>query len=118
MSSTVRNVLIVVALAVAVYALPGGGTSADIVAALLGIAFSVAIWFFLMRFYRENRSAIYSLGDRHRALLYGALAALLFAGAARLRFWDSSAGSIAWLLLVAAAIYALVVVWRQYRAYD
>ena len=113
-----RNVLIVVALAAAVYALPGGGTTADIIGELLGIAFAVGIWFFLMRMYREHKATIYGLGDQHRALLYGGLAAILFLGASASRFFDSGPGTVVWLLIVAAAVYALVQVFRQYRAYD
>ena len=118
MTPVVRNVLIVVALAAAVYALPGGGTTAGIIGELLSIAFAVGIWFFLMRLYREHKTTIYGLGERHRALLYGGLAAILFLGASARRFFETGVGTVAWLLIVAAMVYALVQVFRQYRAYD
>ena len=118
MSPVVRNVLVVFALAAIVYAVPGGDTTAGIIGSLISIAFAVAIWFIFMRLYREHRATIYGLGDRHRLLLYGALAAILFAGASAGTFFETGPGAIAWLLLVAGAVYALVTVWRRYRAYD
>src|SRR3712207_8673938 len=73
--TTLRNIGIVLLLAVAVYAVPGGGTAAGIIGALISIAFAVGIWLFLMRMYREHRATIFGLGDRHRGFLYGGLAA-------------------------------------------
>ena len=52
--------------------------------------------------YRENRVALHSLGDRHRALLYGAVALGVFASAARARMWERGLGELAWFVLVGA----------------
>ena len=71
---TARNVAIVVAIAAAVYFLPGGGRAASTFEAVLLVAFGVGIAYLGVRMYRENRVAVHGLGDRHRALLYGALA--------------------------------------------
>jgi hypothetical protein len=117
-SSTARNVGIVLLLAVMVYALPGGGTGAAIVSAFISVAFAVAIWFILMRTWRERRMTIDGLGDRYRGILYASLAALLFAGAAASEWWDSGALTMAWLVLLGAAIYGLVATFRHWRAYD
>ena len=116
-STTVRNIGIILLLALAVFALPGGGTGAAIVSALIGIAFSVAIWFFLMRMYREHRMTIFALGDRYRAIFYGSAAAILFAGAAANRWWNTGGLTVAWILLVGVAIYGLVATFRHYREY-
>ncbi len=112
-----RNILIVVLLAAAVYAVPGGGTAASIVSAFISIAFAVAIWFALVYVYRNFRTTIFSLGDRHRGMLYGGLAAILFLGASANRFFDSSAGTLAWLTILAAAGYALYATFRHWREY-
>ncbi len=117
MSPKVRNILIVVALAAAVAVLPGGGTGAEVVSQLLFIAFAVGAALLLARLYRENRVAIHSLGDRHRGLLYGALAAIVFCAAAAGRFLGSGPGILLWFAIVGAASYALVVVWRHHREY-
>jgi hypothetical protein len=116
-TAALRNIAIILVLAVAVYALPGGGTGAEIVAALLGIGFGVAIWLFLMRMYREYRMTIFGLGDRYRGILYASLAAILFAGAAADKWWDSGPLTVAWLVLLGAAIYGLVATFRHWRSY-
>lgn len=117
-SPVVRNVGIILLLALAVYALPGGGTGAAIVSSFISVAFAAAIWFFLMRMWRERRMTIEGLGDRWRGILYASLAALLFAGAAASEWWDSGALTLLWLVLLGSAIYGLVATWRHWRAYE
>ena len=112
-----RNILIILLLALAVWALPGAGTAAAIVGQIISIAFLVAIWFALVYVYRNFRTTIYSLGDQHRAMLYAALASILFLGAAADRFFDSAAGTLVWFAILGAAIYAAVTVFRSWREY-
>jgi hypothetical protein len=116
-STTQRNIGIVLLLAVAVFALPSGGTGAGIVQSLLHIGFGVAIWLVLMRLYREHRTTIDGLGDRHRAILYASLAGILFVGASAGRFFDSGGLTVVWLALVGGIVYGLVTVFRHWRAY-
>ena len=115
MGSTPRNVLIILALALAVWLLPGGGTGAGVARQLISIAFLVAIWFVLVYVYRNFRLTIFTLGDRHRAFLYGGLAAILFLGAAADRFFDDSALTLLWFVILGAALYALVATFRHWR---
>lgn len=115
MSTTARNALIVVALAAAVYAIPGGDSSADFIASLLSILITASIAFIAWRLYREHRITIFSLGERYRALLYGALGAAVLAMAVRGRLFDSAAGTLLWFAVIVAASYTLVLVWRQHR---
>jgi predicted Co/Zn/Cd cation transporter (cation efflux family) len=117
-SPTVRNVGIVLLLALAVFALPGGGTGAAIVSALISIAFGVAIWFFLMRMYREHRTTLFGLGDKYRGIFYASLASVLFLGAAAGKWWDSGALTVLWIVLLGAAVYGFVATWRHWCAYD
>ena len=116
-STTLRNIGIVLVLAVAVYALPGGGTAAGVIQALLGVAFAVGVWLVLMRLYREHRLTIYGLGDRFRGILYASLAALLFAGAAsgRAGWFGSPALVVLWFVVLGAGVYGLVMTWRHWR---
>ena len=116
--SAVRNIAIVLALALAVWALPGGGTAAGIVSALISVAFAVAIWLFLHHMYREHRMTIFGLGDRHRGILYGSLAALLFAGAAAGEWFQSAPLTLLWFVVLAGAVYGLVATWRYWRSYS
>ena len=117
MSTTVRNIGIVLVLALAVWALPGGGAGASVVRALISIAFAVAIWFFLMRMYREHRTTIYALGDKYRGILYASLAGILFVGASAREWWDSGGLTVLWLVMLAACIYGLVATFRHWREY-
>ncbi len=98
--------------------MPGGNATADLLGAILSVVFAIAIALLLARLYREHRVAIFGLGDRHRALLYGALAAGLLAAAAAGRLFDTGAGVALWFVLVGGASYALYAVWRHYRAYE
>lgn len=118
MSAGLRNTLIVMAIALAVYVIPGGGTSARVVGAILSTAIIVSIVLIGARVYRENRVAVFSLGDRHRGLLYGAIGTAVFAMAARAELWETGAGLLLWLAMIGGASYALVAVWRHYRSYS
>lgn len=113
-----RNGLIVVAIAAAIHFTPGGGRTADVVGALLSIAIIVAFVLIGVRLYREHRTTIFSLGERHRGYLYGALAVIVVAMGGRERMWDTGPGILLWLAAIGAASYALVLVWRHWREYS
>ncbi len=112
-----RNVAIVVLIAAAVYFLPSGGQVTNTFEALLYIGFGVAIGYLGLRFYRENRVALHSLGDRYRGLLYGAIALAVLLWMSRARMWQNGLGELLWFMLVAGIVYALVAVVRRWRAY-
>jgi hypothetical protein len=114
---TVRNIAIVLAIAAAVYFLPSGGQAANTFEALLYIGFGVAVGYLGLRFYRENRVALHGLGDRYRGLLYGSIALALLLWMSRLRMWRTGVGELLWFVLVAGTVYALVAVYRSWRAY-
>jgi hypothetical protein len=115
MNATVRNALIVVALAAAVYLLPGGGNGASFVSQVLGTLITASFAFLGWRMYRERRMDLESLGDPHRGMLYGALAAIVWAMAARGWLFDTTAGILVWCALIGGAAYALVLVFRRHR---
>jgi hypothetical protein len=114
---TVRNVAIVVVIAAAVAFLPGGGRAASAFEAALWVAFGVGFGYLGLRFYREQRISINSLGDRHRALLYIGIALGVFVWAARARMWQTGFGEFVWFLLVGFAAYSLLEAYRRWRAY-
>jgi peptidoglycan/LPS O-acetylase OafA/YrhL len=113
----VRNVLIIVAVAAAVAFLPGGGETAGLIWALLGIALTVTFVLLGVRFYRENRVAVFSLGDKHRALAYGAIAAVVVAFAGKSKLTQTGLGSLVLVLLIAGAAAAAYAVWKHHRSY-
>jgi hypothetical protein len=114
---TARNVAIVALIAAAVYLLPSGGQAANTFEALLYIGFGVAIGYIGLRVYRENRVALYGLGDRYRGLLYGAIALGVLLWMSRVRMWGTGIGELLWFVLVAGIVYALIVLVRRWRAY-
>lgn len=114
---TARNVAIVGAIAAAVYFLPGGGRAASTFEAALWVAFGAGIAYLGLRMYRENRVALYGLGDRYRGLLYGGLAGAVFLLTARPRMWNTGIGELAWFVLAALVLYALMATYRHWRTY-
>jgi hypothetical protein len=114
---TARNIAIVLAIAAAVYLLPGGGRAAQTFEAALWVAFGAGIAFIGLRAYREHRLWIHGLGDRHRGLLYGALAVGAFAWMARARMWETGLGELAWFVLVLGVLWAAMEVFRYSRTY-
>jgi hypothetical protein len=114
---TARNVALVLLIAGAVYALPGGGRAANIFESVLLIGFGVGFGYLGLRLYRENRVALHGLGDRHRALVYGALALGMVLVAGQKRMWQSGIGELAWFVLAGLVVYALIAVYRYSRSY-
>lgn len=114
---TIRNIIIVLAIAAAVEFLPGGTRAADTFRAVLWTVFAVGVGYVGVRLYREHRISVYSLGSRHRAILYGAVGvgALLLAG--RAHMWQTGGGELVWFLLAGAVLYSLLVVYRFWRSY-
>jgi hypothetical protein len=115
---TVRNVAILVAIAAAVFFIPGGGRAARTFEAVLVTAFALGIGFVGLRGYREYRITLHSLGDYHRGLLYGAVALAMFEWIGYRRMWQTSLGELAWFVLAGIGVYALMTVYRQWRSYN
>ncbi|MGH2892247.1 MAG: hypothetical protein ACRDPM_03120 [Solirubrobacteraceae bacterium] len=112
----VRNVAIIAVLAAMVAILPGGGTGAGVVLTGLYLIFLGAAVYVATIMYREHRSSLYLLPDSRRALLYIAAAVLAVTLTATHRLWESSAGSVAWLVLVGVSVYAGgAVIWAARR---
>jgi hypothetical protein len=116
-NANVRNVVIVLAIAAVVALVPGGGTTANVVIQAISLLFLVSIVWVASIMYREHRSALYSLGDGRRAVLYAALGVLAVTVTATPQLWRTSAGSVAWLVLVGAAVYAACAVLWAARKY-
>lgn len=112
-----RNIAIVVALAAVVAFIPGGGSSAAVIGTVLSTLIIVTFVLLAGRFYRERRYDIDGLGERWKLVMYGALALLVFAMAARVRLFDSGLGTVLWFMLMGGAVYLLVLVFRHYRSY-
>jgi hypothetical protein len=114
--ATIRNVAIILVIAALVVVIPGGGTGTSVALQAVYLVFLATLGWFAAIMYRQHRSTLYSLGDKRRAILYAAMAvgAVVLTGTSRM--WQTSAGSVAWLVLLGAAIYAVIaVVWTARR---
>ncbi len=117
MTTTVRNILIVLAIAALVALVQGGVTAANVAIQAVTLVFLGTIVWFMSLTYRERRVSLYSLGDGRRALLYVALGVAALTLTATSRLWNSGAGSVAWLILLAGSAYAVFAVLWSARKY-
>ena len=113
-----RNIAIVVGLALAVWLVPGGDTASVTISNLLSIVFIGGLLFFGYRLYMEHRETIFGLPERSRGILYAAVALAAITLVATGRMWDAGGlGAMLWLAFMVLAIWGLYSVWRAYREY-
>lgn len=114
--ATFRNIVIILAIAAAVALIPGGGHGANVVLQAASLLFLATLGWFASIMYRQHRVTLYGLGDRRRALLYAALTVGTVTLTGTSKLTSTSAGSLAWLLLLGAALYTVIaVVWSARR---
>src|SRR5579859_6866565 len=115
MSKTARNIVIVLAIAALVVLVPGGGTAAGTITQAVWLAFLASFFFFAVIMYRQYRVMIYSLGDRRRAIVYVAIGVAALTITASHRMQASGPGKVAWVLLLAASVWAVAAVLVAHR---
>jgi hypothetical protein len=114
----IRNILIIVVLALAVWLLPGGNTGSSTIYNLLTILLTAGLLFFGFRLYKEHRATIFGLEDRQRGILYAAVALAAFAIIATSKLWNEGGlGALLWFGLLALASWGMYSVWRTYQEY-
>jgi hypothetical protein len=109
---------IIAAIAAVVAFVPHGGSTASFIGTLISISLTILFVLFAVRLYQMFRTDIYGLGDQHRGILYGALGAFVLAMAWREELFDTTGGSLLWVVMIAGAmggLYAVFVRWRAYR---
>lgn len=114
---TLRNVGVVILLALAVWLLPGGGDGASFIMQVLNAIFIVLIAVGCGLLYRNFRGDIFALGERWRFALYAAIGVAVVTVAASGRLFDTGAGAVLWFALVGGASYTLYLVWQHHRSY-
>lgn len=114
---TLRNVAIVMLLAVVVAFVPAGGNAADTILTAITMGFLAAIAWSLYVLSRQQQLTLATLSDGRRAILYAALGliALLIAGSDEM--FDSGGGTLAWILLLGASVAAIWRVWTEANTY-
>jgi hypothetical protein len=114
----IRNILIIVGLALVVWLVPGGGAGSSTIYNLLGIILTAGLLFFGYRLYMEHRATIFGLGDNERAILYGSVAVATLALLATSKLWDQGGlGVLLWMGLIGLAAWGIYRVWRTYSEY-
>ncbi|MDP9384715.1 MAG: hypothetical protein M3P50_05715 [Actinomycetota bacterium] len=113
----IRNILIIVGLALAVWLLPGGDTGSAFIGNLLSVILLGGLAFFAYRMYMEHRITLLDLEGRTRAALYACFGLIVFAIAAAGRMWGSGPGALVWIALMAVAAYGIYSVYRAAREY-
>ena len=114
---TLRNVAIVMALALAVAFVPAGGNLAEAILTAITIGFLAAIAWTVFVLGRQNQLTLATLTDARRAILYAALGmiALLIAGSDEL--FDSGGGTLVWIVLLGASVAAIWRIWIDANSY-
>ena len=112
-----RNVAIVMLLAVVVAFVPAGGNAADTILTAITMGFLAAIAWSLYVLSRQQQLTLAALSDGRRAILYAALGliALLVAGSDEM--FESGGGTLAWILLLGASVAAIWRVWTEANTY-
>jgi hypothetical protein len=114
---TVRNIAIVMLLALGVAFAPGGGNFVDAVFTALTMGFLAGIAWMLYALSRQNQLTLATLSDRRRAIFYAAFGviALLIAGTDKL--FASGGGTLLWILLLGASVAAIWRIWIEANTY-
>jgi hypothetical protein len=112
-----RNAAIIVALAVAVVAVPGGSDTAGLIGAIFSLAIVSLIAFFAARLYRDHRVDVYGLGDTDRAILYCSVGAIVVLLAASGRLTTTAAGTLGEVAGLALCAGGLLRVFRNWQRY-
>ena len=113
-----RNIAIILLLAVIVWQVPAGAAAGATIANVISIIFVGGLLFFGYRLYMEHRATIFGLEDRQRAILYGAVAVGALAIIATSKLWaQGGLGALLWFAMLAVAVWGLYSVWRAYQEY-
>ena len=112
-----RNVAILIAIAIAVVALPGGGNVAALIGAIFSLLIVALIAYFAGRFYRDHQIDIYGLGDLDRAILYVALGVIVVVVAGNAWLFDSTGRALVAVALLAVCAGGLLRVYRNWQRY-
>jgi hypothetical protein len=113
---TARGFLIILAIVAVVVALSLESTLAAI-GGLLRIAFFLAVAFFLFLVWRDRRSDIETWSDRGRRVFYAAAILAVLDIGMLIGLSPSGPDAFAFLLVLAACVYAGFRVWRDEHRY-
>ena len=112
-----RNVAIIMLLALVVAFAPAGGNAADAILTAITMGFLAAIAWTVFVLSRQNQLTLTALSDARRAILYGALGMIVLLVAGSDELFSSGAGTLAWILLLGASVAAIWRIWIEANTY-
>lgn len=114
---TLRNVSIVMLLALVVAFAPHGGNAAETILTAITMAFLAALAWMVFVLGRQNQLTLATLTDARRAILYAALGmlALLIVGSDEL--FSTGGGTLVWIILLGASVAAIWRIWIDASSY-
>jgi hypothetical protein len=108
------GIVALIALVVVVLSLESTLTA---IGGLLRIAFFLAIAFFLFLVWKERRGDIETWSERSRRVFYAAVVLAVVDVGALIGFGPSGPDALAFVLVLAACVYAVFRVWRDEHRY-
>lgn len=112
-----RNVAIILLLALVVAEVPGGGNVADGLLAAITVIFLALIGGLAYHLYRQNQFTYLGLTEGRRGIVVGALGAIVLMIAGTDELLETGLGLFVWLSVIGVAVYGLVRVYQDSRAY-
>ena len=112
-----RNIAIILLLALIVSEAPGGGNLASGLLAAITITFLVLIGALGYQLYRQNRLTYLGLAEGSRAIVVGALGAIVLRIAGTDEMLEGGLAAFIWFAVIGISVYGLVRVYQDSRAY-
>ncbi len=113
MLQTIRNVAIIMLLALVITVVPGGDAAAETILVALSMVFLAAISWAVARLYHDQEMTLSTMPDSRRAILFGAIGAIALLIVGYEEFDSRDGGVLVWIGLMAAAIAAIFLVVRD-----
>ena len=114
---TLRNVAIVMVLALLVAFAPHGGNVADAILTAITMGFLAALAWMVFVLGRQNQLTLATLTDKRRAILYAALGMLTLLIAGSDELFSSGGGTLLWIILLGASVAAIWRIWVEANTY-
>jgi hypothetical protein len=113
MLKVIRNVAIIALLALILTVLPAGDNITDGLLVTLSLILLGAVALLVVRFWQQSSLTRDAMTDRQRGLVYGGLGAIALMVAGTDELFDTGAGTVAWLVIVAASAWLVFNTWRE-----
>ncbi|HWA53180.1 MAG TPA: hypothetical protein VG816_03315 [Solirubrobacterales bacterium] len=114
---TLRNVAIVMVLALAVAFAPHGGNVAEAILTAITMAFLAAIAWSVFVLSRQNQLTLATLTDARRGILYAAFGVLALLVAGTDKLFATGGGTLLWIILLGASVAAIWRIWIDANTY-